>query len=137
MEAWGHYTNQYRYYEKNPNIVIHIIKFENLEFEFNELMKKYKLNIVLDSSKNNKCIREKKFSVKSFTPEIIKLINKIYHKDFITFRYDKIAPNSLQRQLGNKKQMEPVNTRKLGPEDRHPAGQAFTGIGPGASLVRG
>ena len=83
----AHYTEQYKYIDQN--IFIHIIKYENIEFEFNELMKKYKLDIVLNQ-KNNTSRHKKRFNVKSFTPEIIKLINKIYHKDFITFGYDKI-----------------------------------------------
>jgi hypothetical protein len=68
---------------------IYIIKFENIEIEFNELMKKYKLDIVLNQ-KDNASRYKKRFTVKSFTPELIKFINKIYHKDFITFGYDKI-----------------------------------------------
>lgn len=85
-----HYTEQYKYIDQN--IFIHIIKFENIEFEFNELMKKYKLDIVLNQ-KDNTSRHEKLFNVKSFTPETIKLINEIYHKDFITFGYDKIKQN--------------------------------------------
>lgn len=80
----GHYVEQYKY--KDPNANIHIIHFENIESEFNELMKKYKLNIKLNKT-NNKCKHNKKFTVKSFNTELIKLINKIYYKDFITFNY--------------------------------------------------
>ena len=87
----NHYTEQCKYIDQN--IFIHIIKFENIEFEFNELMKKYKLDIVLNQKKDNTSRHEKRFTVKSFTPEIIKLINEIYHKDFITFGYDKILKN--------------------------------------------
>ena len=86
----GHYIEQYKYIDQN--LFIHIIKFENIEFEFNELMKKYKLDIVLNK-KNNTCKHKKRFTIKSFTPELIKLINEIYHKDFITFGYDKIKQN--------------------------------------------
>ena len=86
----NHYTQQYKYIDQN--IFIHIIKFENLEFEFNELMKKYKLDIILNQ-KDNTSKHKKKFTVESFTPEIIRLINFIYHKDFITFGYDKIKQN--------------------------------------------
>ena len=84
-----HYTEQYKYIDEN--ISIHILKFENIEFEFNELMKKYKLNIVLNKKSN--ASKNKKFTVKSFTPELIKLINKVYHKDFLMFGYDKIIIN--------------------------------------------
>ena len=83
----SHYTEQYKYIDEN--IFIHIIRFENIEFEFNELMKKYKLDIILNTHAN-KSIHTKKFTVKSFISELIKLINEIYHNDFITFGYDKI-----------------------------------------------
>jgi hypothetical protein len=83
----SHYTEQYKYIDHN--MFIYIIKFENIEIEFNELMKKYKLDIVLNQ-KDNASRYKKRFTVKSFTPELIKFINKIYHKDFITFGYDKI-----------------------------------------------
>ena len=55
-------------------------------------MKKYKLNIVLNK-KSNANKHKKKFTVKSFTPELIKLINKVYHKDFLMFGYEKIIIN--------------------------------------------
>lgn len=35
-------------------------------------------------------VEEKKFSVKSFSPELIELINEVYHMDFLTFGYEKI-----------------------------------------------
>ena len=85
-----HYTEQYKYIDESQ--YIHIIKFENIKVEFNELMKKYKLDIVLNE-KNNESAFTKKFTVKSLTPELIKLINKIYHNDFIKFGYEKIKPN--------------------------------------------
>ena len=56
-------------------------------------MKKYKLDIILDR-KNNKS-KYKKFTIKSFSPELIKLINEIYHKDFIMFGYKKLNDTNL------------------------------------------
>ncbi len=84
-----HYTEQCRYIDKNTPI--HIIHFENIEFEFNELMKKYNLNIKFNR-KDNQSMYSKKFTIKSFTPKLIKLINKVYHDDFLTFGYKKINP---------------------------------------------
>ena len=82
-----HYGEQYKYIDENA--VIHILHFENIELEFNELMRKYKLDIKLNR-KDNQSISVKKFTVESFTPELIKLINEVYHKDFVTFNYEKI-----------------------------------------------
>jgi len=82
-----HYTEQYKYID--PNIPIHIIHFENIEYEFNELMKKYKLDITL-SKKKNESKFEKNFNIQSLSSEVIELINDIYHQDFIKFGYKKV-----------------------------------------------
>ena len=79
----GHYTEQYKYLDKDYNI--YILKFENLEDEFNNLMMKYNLRIKLDKHKNESV--NKKFKVSDFSYELIKLINKVYEKDFIEFGY--------------------------------------------------
>ena len=85
----GHYMQQYKYI---PPFFIkcYIIKFENLENEFNNLMKKKKINIKLENydNKNNK-----KFTIEDITKKNILLINKIYDKDFYIFGYDKININ--------------------------------------------
>lgn len=88
-QTGDHYTEQYKYFD--PDISIHIIHFENLEVEFNKLMEKYNLDVVLDK-KHNKSVHTKTFTVQSFTPELIKLINEIYHYDFILYGYNKIEP---------------------------------------------
>ena len=79
----GHYTEQYKYLDKDYNI--YILKFENLEYEFNNLMMKYNLRIKLDKHKNESV--NKKFKVSDFSYELIKLINRVYEKDFIEFGY--------------------------------------------------
>jgi hypothetical protein len=84
--AYGHFIPQYKYIDNSINI--HILKFENIEEEFNNLMKQYNLNIKLDNKDN---ITEKKlFSIKDFNNEVITLINKVYDKDFELFGYNKI-----------------------------------------------
>ena len=52
-------------------------------------MRKYNLNIELDLH-NNKSV-SKYFTVNDFSIELIKLINKVYHKDFELFDYEKIG----------------------------------------------
>lgn len=80
---YGHYLEQNLYYIKNINI----IRFENLKEDFENLMKKYNLNLKLDIHKYKS---NKIFSVKDFDKETIELINKVYHKDFELFNYKKI-----------------------------------------------
>lgn len=87
QEIGDHYTEQYKYIDENVNI--HIIHFENLYTEFNELMEKYDLHIKINRHSNKPDLK-RKFTVESFSSEVIELINNIYHKDFEMFHYDKI-----------------------------------------------
>ena len=87
-EHGDHYTEQYKYIDKNAKI--HIIHFENLHTEFNELMEKYNLHVKINIH-SNKANFIPKFTIESFSPEVIKLINDVYHKDFEMFHYKKIV----------------------------------------------
>ena len=90
LSSGNHYTEQYKYIDKN--ISVHILHFENIESEFNKLMIQYQLDIRLDR-KINQSKFTKKFNIQSFSPELIEFINEIYHLDFTTFGYNKIQPN--------------------------------------------
>lgn len=82
----GHYIEQYLYLDKKYNI--HILKFENLNNDFNNLMKKYSLNIKLDTKQNK---GNKIYTVDSLSSEVIQIINNVYDKDFKIFGYEKIS----------------------------------------------
>jgi hypothetical protein len=84
-----HFMPQYIYThdENNNQIINHIIRFENLKEEFDNLMTNFGLSIVLDID-TNKSI--KKYGISDISPENIKLINKVYDNDFKFFNYDKI-----------------------------------------------
>jgi hypothetical protein len=79
-----HYTEQYLYLDKVINI--HIIKFENLLEEFNELINKY--NLALPPLFHNN-VGNKQYSIEDLDKDTIDLINDIYHRDFIEFNYEK------------------------------------------------
>ena len=82
------FTEQYKYLPpKLLKINTHVLHFENLETEFNDLMFKYNLPIKLDVKDN---CSVKKFTIKDFSKRTIRLINNVYNKDFIIFNYDKI-----------------------------------------------
>jgi len=87
--SFFHFAPQYLYtHDENDNKIInHIIYFENLKNEFDNLMNNFGLNIVLDVDTNKSV---KKYGISDISPKNIKLINKIYHKDFVFFNYDKI-----------------------------------------------
>lgn len=82
-----HYTEQYLYHE-NINTNLHIIKYENLYNELNDLFKKYNLKIILEDKKINTS-RKRKFTASDFNNELITLINNVYDKDFTLFNYKK------------------------------------------------
>jgi hypothetical protein len=78
----GHFTPQFKYID--PIIKIHILKFENLENEFNDLMKKYEYDIVLHRKAN---ISKKIFTVHDISEQNLKLIQNVYKRDFEQFNY--------------------------------------------------
>ena len=86
-----HYTEQFKYIDNT--VSIHIIKFENLKEELNNLFNKYNLNINIDSDKRipkesiNKILP---FTINDFNNELINLINNVYDKDFKMFNYTKL-----------------------------------------------
>ena len=82
-----HFMPQHLYtHNKNGVTVIdYIIKYEEMH-KFNELMKDYSIDINYTENKKD----NKKFSVKDISIANIKLINEIYHLDFIYFNYEKI-----------------------------------------------
>lgn len=83
-EKGDHYTEQYLYLDKTYKI--NILKFENIEYEFNELMKQYNLDIKLNKHKNKGI--NKHFKVSDFSDELIHLINNVYKQDFEEFGYN-------------------------------------------------
>lgn len=87
-EYWNgcHIMPQYKYTHEGVKCE-NILSFENLDNEFEELLKNNDLpNIKLP--KNNKSVN--KLSEKDLNRESIDLINKVYHKDFEYFNYSKL-----------------------------------------------
>jgi len=85
--TYNHYVEQHLYL--HPSRHIHILKFENIDYEFNALMDRYnKSHIRLDLVNNRSAF--KTYTVKDFSRELIDLINTVYHKDFELFHYNKI-----------------------------------------------
>jgi len=84
----NHFMPQFRYVydEKGNRIVKNILKFENLKEEFDRLMVKYGIPLALNSHDN---YSNKNLSANDLDESTIKLIQKVYEKDFIEFFYDK------------------------------------------------
>lgn len=86
-----HWSEQYKYLD--PKVNIHILKFENLKFEFEKLMKDYLLNIKLSRKTNcNPVSISKRVEISDMDSELIQLINEVYSQDFKEFGYQIISP---------------------------------------------
>jgi len=85
VKRGDHYTAQYRY--MHNDVAIHILKFENLQVEFDALMATYEIKDIVLTHDN---ATPKRFSIDDFSAELIALINEVYHKDFELFGYSKI-----------------------------------------------
>lgn len=82
----GFYTEQYKYLD--PNVKQTVLKFENLQEDFTNLMQEYNITGI-ELKHFNASV--KKFSVSDFSPELINLINEVYSEDFSRFNYEKIT----------------------------------------------
>lgn len=80
-----HYTEQHLYLD--TNCTMHVLKFENLQKDFNNLMVMYHLPLRLNIHANK---GDKTFQVTDFSNALINLINRVYAKDFELFHYKKI-----------------------------------------------
>ena len=78
----GHFTEQHKYVDRHSKI--HIIKYENLKEGFDNLMKRYGLKVRLDIHYNESI---KLYNINDLYPETIKLIQKVYRRDFYRFGY--------------------------------------------------
>jgi hypothetical protein len=85
MNDGYHFTEQYKYLD--PNYNIHVLHYENLDENFNNLMKSYSLNIKLNKKIN---VSIKKASKKDLSLRSIQHINRAYAKDFSTFGYEMV-----------------------------------------------
>lgn len=80
-----HLVPQYNYvYNEEKRRIKHIIKYENLDQEFRDLMELYKLEIKLEKKQNTKICN---LTVDNLYPETKELIYKMYSKDFLAFGY--------------------------------------------------
>ena len=92
-----HYFPQYQYIwnSKGQKVCRYILKYENLENDFNQLMRKYNLPGRKFNLKpaNNKVLRKRfnclNLSREHLYPETKKLIQQVYQKDFELLGYSK------------------------------------------------
>ena len=85
----GHFIEQHLYLntEDDPTIKIHVLKYENLNREFNELMDKYNLSVDLTKERCN-VSTNRIFELEDLDKESKKLIQEVYKHDFVLFNYE-------------------------------------------------
>ena len=96
----AHYIPQSEFIfdQEGNQIVQHVLRFENLREEFDNLMEQYHLPIALDSPVNQRSTNSKypaKLTVDDLFPETIQRINEVAGKDFEIFGYEKIDAAAL------------------------------------------
>ena len=77
--------NLYTHNKNGEQIIDFIIKYEEID-KFNDLMKHFNIDIEYVRKEEPK----KKFNIKDISETNIKLINNIYHLDFIYYNYQKL-----------------------------------------------
>jgi len=87
--------HHYVYYDDGTQMIDHVLHLETLHSDgkFEELMKKYDLNIKLPDIYLKQRESGNKLTIKDLSKETFDYINKRYEKDFILFGYDFVKEN--------------------------------------------
>lgn len=84
LHNYGHYRPQAQYRPTEDGVVMHILRFEDLNHSFNRLMESYGLPMRLHGTR---VPTERRFTVSDFSEATIQLINDVYHQSFDDFNY--------------------------------------------------
>jgi len=89
---WAHFLPQHYYvFDQDGNRIIdHILRIENLQSEFADLMNQYRLNISLPDKKSNARKRYFNLTVKDLEIDTIQSINSVFREDFEKLNYTMI-----------------------------------------------
>jgi hypothetical protein len=103
----GHYIPQYDFvydtsgdiqnmYHHHKRVVKHVLRYENMEEDFDKLMKQYNLNITLGNRASATRKRRKQATMKKedFSFEIRQRIEDVYANDFKEFGYPMMSTTS-------------------------------------------
>ena len=94
-----HHTSSGRGGDMQIMKVKHVLKYENLQYDFEKLMKEYNLEVQLSSNNENQSTRkrEKRAILTKYYiyPETCDLIEDYYQNDFLEFGYSKLKRSDL------------------------------------------
>ncbi len=81
----NHWAPQYLFvFDGEKQIIKHVLKYENIDEEFDLLMKEYNLPVKLTDRSN---VGNKKYTISDLAPETIQTINEFQREDFVRFGY--------------------------------------------------
>lgn len=80
----GHYSEQNKYLDEA--VLLHVLKFENLENDFENLMIRYGIDLKLNRNDNS---NHRIFTKSDFDSETMQLIKFVYKMDFLMFGYER------------------------------------------------
>jgi len=99
----------YVYDEEGNQIVDHVLKHENLQEEFTDLMAEYDLPVYLNRTINQRSgAKEIRMTVRDLFPATIRRINHLFRDDFTKFGYEMIDPESLAEQLARERAVQRI-----------------------------
>jgi hypothetical protein len=67
--------------------VKHVLHYENLEDEFNTLMKHFNMSLRYTKQKINASLMDRKLTISDLTEKTLTVINRVYAKDFAALGY--------------------------------------------------
>merc|ERR1712060_986086 len=80
----------YVYNLQGEKIIDHVLRFENLDEEFSQLMKYYAINVTLGKKSTNVRKSDSLLTTANLTQKTILMINKYFTDDFKLFNYTKV-----------------------------------------------
>lgn len=85
----GHFSPMYKYLD--DSVTVNIVRFENIENDFNSLMKKYDIRFRIRDFRMSHFRRSHRFDTNMLNNKCINRINEFYSKDFDVFDYNRIV----------------------------------------------
>eukprot|EP00978_Attheya_sp_CCMP212_P035953 scaffold159522_cov49-Attheya_sp.AAC.1 len=91
----GHFIPQHDFvfHANGTKLVHHILRFENLNGDFDALMEEYSLNISLKEQGRMRITTEANLTASDFLPKTRKIIEEYYAEDFVLGNYTIMSPH--------------------------------------------
>jgi len=88
---WKYKPQSSYVYSKGEKVIDHVLHFETLDTEFEDLMKSYNLNITLPKNSVNGRVHGTKLDIRFLHKHAVNFLNEYYESDFSNFGYKKFT----------------------------------------------